>query len=66
MSEEIGPLVDALATLGLYGKNPSEVVRKMAEAHIEQLVYRDGVLTKAGFDLPSLLDPKKRPSRDKK
>lgn len=66
MSEEISPVIEALATLGLYGKTPSEVIRKMAESHLEKLLYHEQVLTKAGFDLPSLLSEGKRRSANKK
>lgn len=67
MSEELVPILEALTTLGLYGKTPSEVLRKMAEAHIHQLVIQQDTLTKAGFNLPSLLKKKKIPtSRNKK
>jgi len=66
MSEEIAPLLEALTTLGLYGKTPSEVLRKMAEAHIHQLVMVEGTLTKAGYDVPALLKIKKPTSANKK
>lgn len=66
MSEEIVPILEALTTLGLYGKTPSEVLRKMAEAQIHHLVMVEGTLTKAGYDMPSLLKIKKPTSRNKK
>ena len=66
MSDELAPMLEALTTLGLYGKTPSEVLRRMAEERIHQLVMVEGTLTKAGYDMPSLLKIKKATSRNKK
>lgn len=66
MSEEIVPLLEALTTLGLYGKTPSEVLRRMAEERMHQLVMVEGTLTKAGYDMPSLLKLKKPTPANKK
>lgn len=61
MSGELGPFLKAFTELGLYGKTPSEVLRKMAEAHIEHLVYEKQVLTKAGYDVSALLKQVRSP-----
>lgn len=55
MSGESRPLLEALAALGIYGKTPSEVIRRLAEQGLEKVVFQDKVLQTAGYDVAELL-----------
>lgn len=60
MAGESVPLLEALAGLGIYGKTPPEVIRRLAEEGLERVVYKDKVLETAGIKVASLVSKRRR------
>lgn len=67
MASESTPLLEALAGLGIYGKSPPEIIRRLAEEGLERVVFKDKVLETAGIHVASLVSKgRRRPPASKK